>query len=67
MTADTPQPFLVLCRRHDGTERVFNRYAMRERAEAVAAALRNVGCAARAVGPDELALEPPHDDRGIVL
>jgi hypothetical protein len=63
---DTPRAFVVLCRRHDGTERVFNRYAMRERAEAVAKALCDVGCAARACGPDELALEL-HDDRGLPL
>ena len=64
MTADEPRPFLVLCRRHDGTERTFNRYAMRERAESVARALCDVGCAARAtVGPDDIELEP-HNDRG---
>lgn len=47
MTA-TLKRWVVLCARHDGTERRFNCYTTSDEAEGVAAALRRVGCAARA-------------------
>ena len=51
------RPFVVRCMRQDGREREFCGYMTRAEAERVAAHLVRVGCPARVVGPDDLALE----------
>ena len=42
----TPRRFAVVCRRDDGGERVFGRYAQRHEAEHYAVSLTRVGCPA---------------------
>jgi hypothetical protein len=49
--------FVVVCRRFDGREREFQRYASRAEAEGVAARLTAIGCPSRCATDDELALE----------
>jgi len=48
--------YLVVCRRHDGRERPWNRYPTRDEAQRVADHLCRVGCTSRVVTDDELAL-----------
>jgi hypothetical protein len=42
-----PRPFLVECRKADGTWRLFDSYATRHEAHAIAARLTSIGCPAR--------------------
>ena len=49
--------YVVVCRRHDGREREWMRYADRAEAEGVAARLTAIGCPSRVATDDELALE----------
>jgi hypothetical protein len=51
-----PGRFTVVCRRHDGRERMFQSYDYRAHADAVAARLCVIGCPARVVF-DELEFE----------
>ena len=56
-TAARAQPYVVVCRRFDGRERIWSRYADREDCERVAAHLTSIGCPSRCVGDQELPLE----------
>lgn len=49
--------FAVLCRRFDGREREWQRYADRAEAELVAAHLTKIGCPCRVSTDDEFVLE----------
>ncbi len=48
--------FAVFCIKSDGSHRLFQRYATRDEALLVAARLRQGGCMAGVVGPDEVDL-----------
>lgn len=45
------KPFAVYCEKFNGRQYVFQRYATKEQAEAVAKMLRDVGCKARVGAP----------------
>jgi hypothetical protein len=49
--------FVVVCRRWDGREREFQRYADLAEAESIAKRLTAIGCPSRVVGPQDPDLE----------
>jgi len=54
---DPVKPYAVVCRRHDGREREWQRYHDRGEAQRVAEHLTAIGCPSRVASLDELDLD----------